>query len=90
MTHETISLALAPGRSPSRRQQNALRLLLLGEAGRCSDAALRSCARRGWAVGQGGAYRLTAAGRALAESLGPMATTAGTRHPAAQPGRGAR
>jgi hypothetical protein len=54
------------------RHRQTLRLLLHGDERRCPAAALRTLATRGWAApGPGGAYRLTAAGRALAESLEP-------------------
>jgi hypothetical protein len=57
---------------PNDRERLALGLLLRADERRCSASTLGKLARRGWAApGAGGAYRLTVAGRALAESLEP-------------------
>ncbi|HYE19530.1 MAG TPA: hypothetical protein VEA69_13850 [Tepidisphaeraceae bacterium] len=64
----------SPAALPSVRHRTALGLLLRGDERRCSSATLATFARRGWvAAAAGGAYRLTATGRALAESFEPMA-----------------
>jgi hypothetical protein len=71
---------MKPTSPPNDRQRKALGLLLRADERRCSPATMATLAHRGWvAPGAGGAYRLTAVGRALAESLESPAATA--HHP---------
>ena len=58
------------GAPPTDPERLILSLLLHADERRCSTASLRRLALRGWVgPGEGGAYRLTATGRELAESL---------------------